>query len=191
MVPPPTFVRPGTSRVRRRPSGFTLIELMIVLAILGVLASVAIAALGRFRLRSTTAEAMTNLAAIRTAENSYFSEFSSYVSAAASPPDPVDSGRRPFSDSTGGFETLGWRPLGSVYFRYAIAVDGASFTADASADLDADGLAQVWGYAEPAPDGTITPGLLLCDGVWDAATSTPTLAKTVGPCGPAHGRSIF
>ena len=59
---------------RRGSVGFTLIEVMIVIAIIGVIASIAIDQFQRFQLKSKSAEGKINLAAIRTAEMSYYSE---------------------------------------------------------------------------------------------------------------------
>lgn len=55
-----------------REKGFTLIELMIVVAIIGVLAAVAIPAYMNFTKKAKTAEATTNLGAIYQGARSYF-----------------------------------------------------------------------------------------------------------------------
>lgn len=55
-----------------REKGFTLIELMIVVAIIGVLAAVAIPAYVNFTKKAKTAEAGTNLGAIYQGARAYF-----------------------------------------------------------------------------------------------------------------------
>src|SRR4051812_33310338 len=54
--------------------GFTLIELMIVVAIIGILASIAIPNFIRFQAKAKQSEAKTNLKAVFTAEKAYYGE---------------------------------------------------------------------------------------------------------------------
>jgi len=62
--------------------GFTLIELMIVVAIIGILAAIAIPNFLRYQAKSRQTEARTNLAGIFVAETAFFGEQSRYSSAA-------------------------------------------------------------------------------------------------------------
>jgi type IV pilus assembly protein PilA len=62
----------------RKSSGFTLIELMIVVAIIGILAAIAIPNFLKFQCKSKQSEAKTNLSGIFTAEKSFFGEYNTY-----------------------------------------------------------------------------------------------------------------
>ncbi|WP_201769030.1 prepilin-type N-terminal cleavage/methylation domain-containing protein [Myxococcus stipitatus] len=64
----------------KKKGGFTLIELMIVVAIIGILAAIAIPNFIRFQAKSKQSEAKTNLKAIFTAQKAYFGEKDKYVS---------------------------------------------------------------------------------------------------------------
>ena len=59
--------------------GFTLIELMIVVAIIGILAAIAIPNFLTYQMKSRQSEAKTNLQAIRTSEISFQAERGCYV----------------------------------------------------------------------------------------------------------------
>ena len=59
--------------------GFTLIELMIVVAIIGILAAIAIPNFLQYQMKSRQSEAKTNLQAIRTSEISFQAERGCYL----------------------------------------------------------------------------------------------------------------
>jgi type IV pilus assembly protein PilA len=61
-----------------KKKGFTLVELMIVVAIIGILAAIAIPNFIKFQARSKQSEAKTNLKAMFQAEKSYFAERDTY-----------------------------------------------------------------------------------------------------------------
>ena len=64
--------------LRKIAKGFTLIELMIVVAIIGILAAIAIPNFVKFQCRSKQSEAKTNLKAMFTAQESYRAEYDTY-----------------------------------------------------------------------------------------------------------------
>ena len=113
--------------------GFTLIELMIVVAIIGILAAIAIPSFLAMQLRAKRSELPTNLDAIRTAEKAYHAEWDTYT-ACGQTPSPIP-GRTPTvfigGDYTS-FANLGWTADGLVRGQYQ--VDNISATTNLTAD---------------------------------------------------------
>ena len=112
---------------------------MVVVAIIGILASIAIPNFLRYQLRAKTTEAVTNLKAISEAEEAYYAEYGTYVAVmTANPPTAPMNSRIPWPGGSD-FDTLGWGPEGSVHFQYQItafpetSLSGA--TATGSLDL--------------------------------------------------------
>ncbi len=64
--------------MKKLQKGFTLIELMIVVAIIGILAALAIPNFIRFQARSKQSEVKANLKSLFTAERSYYQEHDMY-----------------------------------------------------------------------------------------------------------------
>ena len=60
----------------KRKKGFTLLELMIVVIIIGILASLAIPRFIKATLKAKSAEALTNLGMLRSSEWRYYVEYS-------------------------------------------------------------------------------------------------------------------
>jgi len=136
----------------RSKKGFTLIELMIVVAIIGILAAIAIPNFLRFQAKSKQSEAKVNLGGIFTAQTAYFGENNLY----------------------GDFTQIAWAPIGTqiryTYFDgtstagFAPAVAYAAppapwapgrelvlgatpqfFTAGATGNIDTDTILDMWG----------------------------------------------
>jgi len=78
--------------------GFTLIELMIVVAIIGILAAIAIPNFLKFQAKSKMSEAKTNLGAIYTGQLAYFGEQNSY----------------------GNFDAINWSPSGTPRYHFSL-----------------------------------------------------------------------
>lgn len=161
--------------------GFTLVELMIVVAIVSILAGIAIPIYGRYVRKSRTSEAIGNLGAIAMFEETFFSENDSYVTASPNPsgtvPSPSDGGgRKLFSSSISGWSLLGRVvPDGTpLYFQYAVQ----------AGQYDSGGTAVTGGVGSLVSNtATFTPGSTggVCSGMQSLSANSlgiPTTASS-------------
>jgi len=141
--------------MKRLMAGFTLVELMIVVVILGILAAVAIPAFTRYVKRSKTSEAAGNIAKIYQGQTTYYQGalergFSSFVNAAtATPAAAAGAAKYPASVATwstdANWSAIGFSLDSAHYYQYqspgitAVAGDATAFTARAMGNLDGDG----------------------------------------------------
>ncbi len=88
----------------RNEKGFSLVELMVVVAIIGILAAIAVPNFQRFSAKSKQSEAKSNLSMVYSSEAGYYGEWQSYTS------DMLQ---------------VGYRPQGNLHYR--IATTSAAF----------------------------------------------------------------
>lgn len=182
-----------------RKSGFTIIELMLVVGIIGIIATIAIPLMLRFQLRAKAAEGRINMAGIFKAEEAYYSEYGRYVSALPAVPTTVGVQRQAWAlaaTDSHGFNTIGFAPEGHLFFQYGVtANDSLALTIAARSDIDGDGVYNTWAYMKPIPgtgSGISGPfGTCQASGVFDPASGSPNQFDLVGPCDSLSGSSEY
>jgi type IV pilus assembly protein PilA len=167
----------------RNRGGFTLIELMIVVGLVGLLAAIAIPNFLTYQARTRRSEGYTNVAGIATSYKAFQAERGSFPdmvtettalgAAAASLPDPAAHGmaapstiKMPWDTATETFfGIVGWRPEGNVFYSYDVksascgnaCTNQTCFTITAHGDVDGNGSLGALMYVHPMTDAAGNP----------------------------------
>src|SRR4030066_2250655 len=129
--------------ILKKNRGFTMIELMIVVALIGILAAIAIPNFLSFVSQTRRSEVKSNLEAIYKAESSYFGEKDRYSAS---------------------FVGIRWGPIGVAHYTYSVgteyfgkdnnvnpkpasatpAANDNSFAAYGWGNIDSDSIVDIW-----------------------------------------------
>jgi type IV pilus assembly protein PilE len=122
-------------KFHRNSKGFTLIELMIVVVIIGILAALAIPRFMRSTTKSKQSEAKQLLKQIYTMERAYRQEFNVYGCL----------GLTADSAAQAAFAVIGVDVMANARYAYTLAGTASGFNATATATgLDDDATSDIW-----------------------------------------------
>lgn len=146
--------------LNKQSKGFTLIELMIVVAIIGILAAIAIPQFLSYTMKAKTSEAKTNIGSIRTNEVAYKASNNVYYKCSQNPSSVPGETKSSdwINDGTTGFNEIGFEPAGDVYYSYLVPTGasdpGTSISSPSKGETSADTKVTFAAYGDLDGDGS-------------------------------------
>lgn len=110
----------------RNRTGFSLVELMIVVAIIGILAAIAVPAFNLSQLKAKKAEAFSVVSGIGDAQVAYMVANDAWLECASNPGGSLTKTARSWDTSKTGWKDLAFAPDGPVRCSYVTACQGGS-----------------------------------------------------------------
>jgi prepilin-type N-terminal cleavage/methylation domain-containing protein len=143
--------------------GFTLLELLFVVAIIGILGTTAIAMFRLQQQRAKRTEAMTNLEGISKMQRAYYGENGSHPASIPVPLGPPGLKQNWDAAAVAAFGAIGFTTEGSVYYVYdtnssssgCACASNSCFTASAYGDSDRDTNIAVVSYFHADSAGNV------------------------------------
>ena len=163
-----------------RTTGFTLIELMVVVAIVAILAAVAFPAYNDYVTRSKLQEAYTNLSGLRVNMEQYYQDARMYSSTTAGGTCGVYAGS-PASSFTGFNGPAVSTTVQAKYFTYTCASGGNTASGDQTYTITANGTANLAGFKFTIDQANNRATAGVGTG-WTAPASTCWVLRKDGSC---------
>jgi type IV pilus assembly protein PilE len=122
----------GQRLMRKRQSGVTLMELLTVIIVISILASLAVPSYRRYLLRAQRSDATTALLRMQSAQEKHFLQYGVYVTTTASIPNATTAGGLGLStvSERGFYNITVANPNGTGYTLTATPVAGGGQSAD-------------------------------------------------------------
>lgn len=128
--------------------GFSLVELMVVVAIIGILASIAVPTFRSMQVRAKRAELPSCIDGIKTAQIGYATTYNEFVTTNEAPRASLSVDGVPVAwpgTADASWDPLGWEPDGLVRGAYYSVGTATDVEVCGMQDIDVDGVPEIWG----------------------------------------------